>query len=153
MLGVCLQLEEKITAPHHKSILEMKKDEYRHLFSNLLQNDEITPSYFYGVDKSLTIDAAAMESTRYDMSVHEAGEYHPPPYNTEIPEEAVKVILKFATYPDDYQDVLNEKFSNDEIHHLRFRFPALQHWLFYRRKYHSVAGSLYSVGDKSVRYF
>lgn len=126
VLESCREIEEVITEPHHKTLLERLKDEYRHNFSRILgyQNPCVTSSFFYGAPPDLPLDDAAI------LSVD--GPYR----DWSISEAPIRVICDFAMFPDDYPDRISDfEFTLEQKGRLWMSFPDLCEWLIHHDRY------------------
>ena len=152
MLGACEMMDDRITEPHHRQILEVTKDQYRSRFGEIIQNDSIKPAFFYGTGNEMRdIDEAAKMSTTGQMVIRDMNEYAPLPYTTELPEEAVRMVWRFANYPKDYDDMLSQKFTKQEENEVGRLFPAVHFWLQHRKRVTSQFGEIYKKAPIEYR--
>ena len=133
-------ISEDVSNRSHLAFLNIQKDKYRRLFSDVLgyRGSQRTAAFFYGADNSVTdLDEAAKQSTGTEYSDQLLA----------IPEKVLCVILKFSRFPDDYEDPLlaipdtATDLLEDDM--MEYNWPALADYLKHRREHISGLGKLY----------
>ena len=136
ILSRCEELGPLITYPEHRTVLEIRKDEYRWHFGSLLGagNPDMTPAYFYGVDPGLGLQEAARASTTREGTVRSTVR--------QLDESSIHTVWRFAEFPAGYEDKLSGRFTWDELRRLRGSYAALRAFLEYSDAYQSVGGEI-----------
>lgn len=128
-------LASGITVEEHQIDLEVRRLEYRPLFSEVLESK--TGSFFYGSENATDINVAAQAST---ARTNDAGLLQN--VLTSIPEEAIYAIWKASQWPSNYDDPINEKFTENDEDQLLFNHRGLRDYIEHRRQWISVLGNL-----------
>ncbi|HZH26653.1 MAG TPA: hypothetical protein VEY95_05660 [Azospirillaceae bacterium] len=145
ILSNCEDLSKNVTHAPHRDVIKMKTEEYRHKFGRIIAGPHITPSFFFGVDPGLPLDEAAKEASKNQIRTRSADSIWPPPESKELPPEAIYQIWRFAKFPKNYDDPLENRFSEDEKRSLRISYPALHDWINFRDNNKYYAGKRYQM--------
>jgi len=131
VLATARQLLERITVAAHLDVARMS---IPHQSQRFHQFFEKPGSYYYGVEMlpEQSMDDAARLATKGSGSTVST--------LRSIPEKAIRTVWQAVAYPEDYEDVLGERFNDaDRL----FLGKGLQAYLDHCDQWHSVAGQLH----------
>lgn len=144
MLSRCEKIEQEITRPAHRHILELKREELRHSFAHILglDNPQATASYFYGApDPGMPIDEAARAASRAidlpNMRQISTVQW--------IDEASLHTVWRFSEYRDGHSDPLGGEFDRSRLYELEHSMPGLAEYLHHQDRYRTVAGELIEI--------
>jgi hypothetical protein len=142
MLASSREVANSVTEPEHLRVLEISMLDVRHQLSNILRRpDEGSGgSFFYGGPPDVAeIDVAARLSTQ---RVRMGGEHVS--QLTDIPEDALYTVWKFALFPENYQDpMVRGRFTGRTWLFLQYTFPSLYAYLSHKDRWHSASGEFH----------
>ncbi len=127
-----------IVEDSHYRVLALHQLKYRGIFHDVISDKPA--SFFYGApNPSIPTDDAAKLSTaperRGDISITSTLK--------ELYVGSIRAVWESAQWPADYQDPLEQKFSDEERGKAYVLFPGLYEFLVHKDSWHSAGGKLY----------
>lgn len=136
------KLASNVSVDAHHRVLELHQLKYRGYFHGAL--DKKMAVFFYGAkDDSIPVDEAAKLSTAEEM---EGGTLYTSTLKY-LEEKSLRAVWEAAQWPDDYQELLDHGFSDEERGRLMVLYPGLYDFLEHRQRFHSASGELFPRND------
>ena len=136
------KLASNVSVDTHLRVLKLHQLKYRGYFHGAL--DKKMAAFFYGAkDDSVPVDEAAKLSTAKEM---EGGTLYTSTLKY-LEERSLRAVWEAAQWPDDYQELLERGFSDQERGRLMVLYPGLYDFLEHKRHFHSASGELFPRND------
>ena len=140
------ELAKGVTVEVHQRVLKLHQLKYRGSFHEALASKPA--AFFYGVrDTSRPLDeAAALSTAREERN----GRVVTSTLN-KLSEKSLYAVWQAAQWPYEYQDPLEQSFSQEERGCLLVLFPGLHEYLEHKERWHSASGQLFPKNSESAR--
>lgn len=132
-------LGSNVTEDSHLRVLELHRLKYRNAFHDALA-DKPAAFFFGATDTSIPTDRAAELSTARE----ECGGRTVVSNAHELSMKSLRAVWEAAQWPADYEDPLDQSFSEEEHAKLLVLFPGLHEFLEHKKRWISACGRLLS---------
>jgi len=136
LLGHAKVIGDGVTVDYHQRVLEASRLQYRRFFSKLINNK--SAAFFFGMEEKMkTWDAAVASTkpainkkTKLESNIHY------------LDEASIYRVWEAAQWPDDFDDSVGQRFSEEERKKLMVFGAGLREYLDYHAKYKMYNGEL-----------